>query len=128
MAQSLKSRSQFGTTAVNNLFPNPIQRRDRNAVERLDRVRQLGIQNAHQRIEQMKLIVADFDRTARELEGWIQLEQNRSGVHDPAQFNYSAAATAMIQRRDALKRSRDMLKRSIDELVRQLASSRVTPA
>jgi hypothetical protein len=71
----------------------------------------------------MEAVVADFDRTANELEGWIKAEQNRTRIQDPAHFAYSTSAIAMTQRRDALKRSRETLMRSIDELKRQLADA-----
>jgi flagellar protein FliJ len=60
--------------------------------------------------------MADLNRTANELEGWIQTEQNRTRIHDPADPDYSTTARAMAQRRDNLKRS-------IDELKRQLVSA-----
>jgi prefoldin subunit 5 len=124
MGQSMKSQSQFCITAVLEGSPEPNKGvgQDRRAVERLNRVRQQGIEITRQRIAQMEATIASFDRTANELEGWIQVEQKRTGIHDPANFAYSSSAAAMIQRRDALKRSRDTLQHSIEELKSKLAA------
>jgi prefoldin subunit 5 len=120
----MKSQSQFCITAVLEGSPEPNKGGgpDRRAVERLNRVRQQGIEITRQRIAQMEATIASFDRTANELEGWIQVEQKRTGIHDPANFAYSSSAAAMIQRRDALKRSRDTLQHSIEELKSKLAA------
>ena len=124
MGQSMKSQSQFCITAVLEGSPEPNKGvgPDRRAVERLNRVRQQGIEITRQRIAQMEATIANFDRTANELEGWIQVEQKRTGIHDPANFAYSSSASAMVQRRDALKRSRDTLQHSIEELKSKLAA------
>jgi flagellar FliJ protein len=124
----MKSQSQFCITAVLNEVSDPKRGFGHNyrAVERLKRARRVGIGDTHQRIAQMKATVADFDRTANELEGWIRAEQNRTGIQDPAHLAYSTFAIAMTRRRDALKRSRETLTRSIDDLKRQLADADVT--
>jgi flagellar protein FliJ len=74
-------------------------------------VNRLKLGNNRQRIAQIEAIIADFDKTANELDARIQAEQDRTRIHDPAHFAYSTSATAMIQRRDKLKRSIDELKR-----------------
>jgi flagellar protein FliJ len=123
MGQAMKAQSQFCTTAILNEVsdPNRDYVQEGRTVERLDRVRRVGIEDAHRRIAQMEAIVADFDRTANELGDWIKAEENRTRIQDPAHFAYSASATAMTKRREALKRSRETLMRSIDELKRPLA-------
>jgi len=73
----------------------------------------------------MEATVADFDRTANEIGGWITAEQNRTRIHDPGHFAYSTSAIAMIRRRDALTRSREGLMRTIADLKRQLADADV---
>jgi flagellar FliJ protein len=125
MGQAMKAQSQFCTTAILNEVSDPNRDRvqDQRAVERFQRIGRGGIEDTRRRIAQMDAIVADFDRTANELEGWIKVEENRTRIQDPVHFAYSAAATAMRHRRDALKRSRETLMRSIDELKRQLADA-----
>ena len=123
MGQAMKAQSQFCTTAILNEVSDPNRDRvqDQRAVERLRRVGR-G-EDTRRRMAQMEAIVADFDRTANELGDWIKAEENRTRIQDPAHFAYSAAATAMRHRRDALRRSRETLMRSIDELKRQLADA-----
>jgi hypothetical protein len=63
-------------------------------------------------------MIADFDRMVNTLMSEIQVEQDRTGIHDSAHFAYSTSARAMTQ-------GRDDLNRSIDELRRQLADAKV---
>jgi flagellar protein FliJ len=128
MGQSIKTQSQFCITAALNEVSDPKRDFGHNnkAVESLNRARRVEIDDTRQRIAQVKAIVADFDRTANELEGWIRAEQNRTRIHDPAHFAYSTFAIAMTRRRDALKPSRETLRCSIDELQRQLSGADVT--
>jgi flagellar protein FliJ len=124
----MNSQSQFCITAVLNEVSNPKRGFGYNHgnVRRLNRARRVGIDDTHQQIAQMEATVADFDRTASELEGWIRAEQNRTRIHDPAHLAYSTFAIAMTRRRNALKRSRETLTRSIDDLKRQLADADAT--
>ena len=64
------------------------------------------------RLGQINGMIADFERMVNALTNEIQAEQVRSGVADPAQFNYPATAKAMIQRRDNAMRSIDVLRRA----------------
>jgi flagellar FliJ protein len=68
----------------------------------------------------MEATMADFDKSANDLEEWIRAEQNRTRIDDPAHFAYSTSAASMTRRRDALMRSRETLIRAIEELKRQL--------
>jgi hypothetical protein len=127
MSQPIKIESQFCITAVleGTAGPTKSPGQDRRAVERQHRVRRQGIETTRQRVAQMQAVMADFTRSANELEGWIQAEQKRTGNHDPRHYAYSSSATAMIQRRDALIRSRDLLERSVEELEQRLAGAAV---
>jgi hypothetical protein len=88
---------------------------DRRVGQRLDRL----IERARQRALQIEAMIADFERMANTLESDIRSEEDRTRVHDPAHFAYSAFARAMTQRCDNLKRS-------IGELQRQLADAKST--
>jgi hypothetical protein len=127
MGQSMKkTQSHFCITTVLNEVhdSNKSAGHDHRAVEKINRSRRPGIDDTCQRIAQMETIVADFDRTANELEARIAAEQNRTRIYDPAHFAYSTFAIALTPRRDALKRSRETLRHSIDELKRQLSGRR----
>jgi flagellar protein FliJ len=116
MGQS-RSKSQSCTTAVFN-GGSTNRGENRRSIVRLNRARQLGI--SRQRIVLVEATIAGFDRTGNELELWIKIEQNRSGIHDPAHFAYSTSATSMTRRRDALMRSRETLMRIMEDLKRRL--------
>jgi flagellar protein FliJ len=85
---------------------------------RLDRVKQLAIENTRQRIAQIESTIGNFGGMVTTLEGAIEFEQNQTGIRDPAHFAYSKSAMSMIQRRDNLNHS-------IDELKRQLGSAKL---
>lgn len=126
MGQEMRGQSQFCITPIQRnevSDPNRDRVQDRRAAERLHRVRRVGIEDTRRQIAQIEAIVADFDRTASELEDWIKAEQNRTRIQDPAHFAYSTFAIALTQRRDALQRSSETLMRSIDGLKRQLADA-----
>jgi hypothetical protein len=65
------------------------------------------------RLAQIEIMIADLDGTTKALEGAIQAEQDKTGIHNPAHFAYPTSAKAMIQRRDNLIRSIDKLKRQL---------------
>jgi flagellar protein FliJ len=115
----MRSQSQFCVRSVLNESPTLAPAPGGPNKSLVNRLKQPGIENNRQRVAQIEAIIADFDKTANELDGWIQAEQERTRIHDPAHFAYSTSATAMIQRRDKLKRS-------IDELKRQLADADVS--
>ena len=58
----------------------------------------------------MERMIADFDSMAADLDREILIEQERSGIHDPAHFAYPTYAKAAILRRNNLKRSADELR------------------
>ena len=94
---------------------NPGLVRGRRAIERLNRLKELNLENTRSRAAQIKAMISDFHRMASELEVAIQAEQERTGIHDPAHFAYSTIALAMIRRRDNLKRSINDLNRQLGE-------------
>ena len=91
---------------------DPSQDRDRRIVEKLNRLNQASLVDARRRVAQMEATIASFEKTIRELEGWIEAERRRPGAHAD-----STLASSLTQRRDTLKRS-------IEELERKLAETR----
>jgi len=104
----IEDKSQLINSSLTQRGPN--QDRDRRIVEKLNRLNQASIVDARRRVAQMEATIANFERTIRELEGWIQAEQSRPGVHAD-----STLASSLIQRRDTLKRSIEELKRKLAE-------------
>ena len=94
MGQSMKSQREFCIESVLNEFPalarppsgpNNGLGRDGRVGERLNRLKQLGIENTRLLVAQIEATIADFERMAKGLHGDIQAEQDRTGIHDPAQ-------------------------------------------
>jgi hypothetical protein len=77
----------------------------------------------------LKRLIEDCDRTARELDLEVKNEEDRLKVYDPADVTYSAYAAATALRRDNLKRSGDELRRHLADAEQQLRElgSIVTP-
>jgi hypothetical protein len=73
------------------------------------RRRESQLDDSRQRVTLMERLIADFDRMAADLDREILIEQQRSGIHDPADFAYPLYAKAAMLRRDNLKRSADDL-------------------
>jgi hypothetical protein len=122
----MKTQRNFCLSSVLQEFPAltrpPVDHpqrlhRDRRVGERLDRLRQIGVEAARQRVKQMEAAIADFERRASTLEAEIRAEENLTRIHDVGHFAYSTCARAMTQRRDNLKRS-------IAELRKQLADAK----
>lgn len=117
----MDSQSDFADSVLNeftDLARPPSSRNnsvihDGNVNERLNRQKWLAIGSPRLRIAQVEASIANFSATINALEGAIEVEHVRTGIRDPAHFAYSTAASAMIQRRDNLRRSIDELKRQL---------------
>jgi hypothetical protein len=68
-------------------------------------------------------MIAEFEQLAADLDREIRVEQDRTGIHDPAHFAYSTYAKATRQRRDNLKRSAEGLKAQLDAAKKSLAEA-----
>ncbi|HEX2215921.1 MAG TPA: flagellar export protein FliJ [Xanthobacteraceae bacterium] len=77
--------------------------------ETLIRLKKFQVDEKRRRVAQIESMVADFERMANDLDREIQVEQDKSGIHDPAHYAYPTYAKAAITRRDNLKRSADEL-------------------
>lgn len=73
--------------------------------EPLIRAKKFQIEDARRRLAQIDTMIADFERMAVELDRDIALEEQRSGITDPAHFAYPPLAHAARGRRDNLRRS-----------------------
>jgi flagellar FliJ protein len=83
--------------------------------ETLIRLKKFQVDEKRRRVAQIEAMIAEFERMAAELDREIQLEQERSGIHDPAHFAYPTYAKAAMARRDNLRRSADELRSQLDD-------------
>ena len=87
--------------------------RSKDTMLRLQRFR---FEEKRQQVADIELMIADFNRKLADLDLQIQMEEERTGVSDPAHFNYSMTAKSIRGRRDNLAKS-------ISELEVQMAEA-----
>src|SRR5437660_1482707 len=83
--------------------------------ETLIRLKKFQVDERRRQVAQIESMISEFERISSDLEREIKVEQDRSGIHDPAHFAYPTYAKAAIQRRDNLKRSVQDLKLQLED-------------
>jgi flagellar FliJ protein len=91
--------------------------------ETLIRLKRFQVDEKRRRVSQIESMIAEFERIAADLDREIKVEQDRSGIHDPAHFAYPTYAKAAMQRRENLKRSAADLKLQLDDAKAALAEA-----
>ena len=76
----------------------------------LIRLKRFQVEEKRRQVAQIEVMIAEFDRMARELNDQVLAEQERSGIHDAGHFAYPTFAKAATQRRDNLAASERALK------------------
>lgn len=89
--------------------------------ESLIRLKRFQAEEKRRRVQQIELMIAEFEKMARDLEEQIKIEQERSGIRDQNHFAYPTFAKAASQRRDNLRASAQELQSQLetaqDELI-----------
>jgi len=83
--------------------------------ETLIRLKKFQVEDRRRTVAQIESMISGFERISADLERDIKIEQDRSGIHDPAHFAYPTYAKAAIQRRNNLKRSAHGLKIQLED-------------
>jgi flagellar export protein FliJ len=78
--------------------------------ETLVRLKKFQLDEKRRKVAQIETMIAEFERMANDLDREIRVEQDRSGIHDPAHYAYPTYAKAALARRDNLKHSADELR------------------
>jgi flagellar protein FliJ len=91
--------------------------------ETLIRLKRFQVDEKRRRVTQIETMIAEFERIAGDLDREIKVEQDRSGIHDPAHFAYPTYAKAAMARRENLKRSASDLKLQLDDAKTALAEA-----
>jgi flagellar protein FliJ len=78
--------------------------------EALLRLKTFQVEDKRRKVVQIEGMIAEFERIAGDLDREIRIEQDRSGIHDPAHYAYPTYAKAAIARRDNLRHSADELR------------------
>lgn len=71
------------------------------------------------KVADLEHMIREFDGMANDLDRQIKAEEERTGVRDPAHFNYSTFAKSASQRRDNLRASADGLKDKLEAALRE---------
>ncbi|MCO5732067.1 flagellar export protein FliJ [Rhizobium sp. SSA_523] len=69
----------------------------------LVRLKEFQVNEKRRQLQQLQLMMAEFERMAKELEHQISLEEKKSGITDPNHFAYPTFAKAARQRADNLQ-------------------------
>ncbi|MGA7490811.1 MAG: flagellar export protein FliJ [Xanthobacteraceae bacterium] len=83
--------------------------------ETLIRLKRFRVDERRRRVAQIEAMIAEFGRISTELERDIKIEQDRTGIHDPAHFAYPTYAKAALHRRENLLRSVDDLRVQLED-------------
>lgn len=73
--------------------------------ESLVRLKEFQVNDKRRQLDQIQLMMAEFERMAAELEYQIAAEEKKAGITDPAHFAYPTFAKAARQRADNLQGS-----------------------
>jgi flagellar export protein FliJ len=73
--------------------------------ENLVRLKQFQVNEKRRQLQQLDMMIAEFDRMATELEVQINAEEKKAGISDINHFAYPTFARAARLRRDNLKNS-----------------------
>jgi flagellar FliJ protein len=83
-------------------------------IQRRARLKRFQVDEKRRGVTQIESMIAELERIAADLDQEIKVEQDRSGIHDPAHFAYPTYAKAAMQRRENLRRSAADLKLQLD--------------
>jgi flagellar FliJ protein len=83
------------------------------------RLRRRDVDDKIRKVEDLERIIREFEHMAVDLERQIQIEEDRTGIRDPAHFSYSTFAKSAAQRRDNLKTSTDGLREQLAGAIRE---------
>jgi hypothetical protein len=73
--------------------------------ESLVRLKEFQVTEKRRQLQQLQLMMSEFERMAKELENQIAIEEKKSGITDPTHFAYPTFAKAARQRADNLQNS-----------------------
>jgi len=73
------------------------------------KLKMFQLQERHRQLEQINVMMAEFERMVAQLDRQIELEEKKAGENDPSHFAYPPLACAARHRRDNLRYSIDEL-------------------
>ncbi|MDF1633652.1 flagellar export protein FliJ [Mycoplana sp. MJR14] len=70
--------------------------------ESLVRLKEFQVKEKRRQLNQLQMMMSEFERMSKELESQIAIEEKKSGISDPNHFAYPTFAKAARQRADNL--------------------------
>ncbi|MDI7860642.1 flagellar export protein FliJ [Rhizobiaceae bacterium n13] len=67
------------------------------------RLKEFQVNEKRRQLQQLQMMMSEFDRMAKDLESQITLEEKKTGITDPNHFAYPTFAKAARQRADNLQ-------------------------
>ena len=67
------------------------------------RLKEFQVNEKRRQLQQLQMMMSEFDRMAKDLENQIVLEEKKTGITDPNHFAYPTFAKAARQRADNLQ-------------------------
>lgn len=89
----------------------------------LIRLKKFQVDEKRRQVQQIDMMIADFERMATELDQQIQLEQQKTGIADVSHFAYSTFAKAAMVRRDNLRNSSNDMRTKLETAQDELAEA-----
>jgi flagellar FliJ protein len=86
------------------------------AREKLIRQKRMQVSEVTRKIAQIEAMIAELEQLGSLLARDIKIEEDRSGIHDPANFAYSTYAKTARQRHENIQRSIRDLGKKLDAL------------
>jgi flagellar export protein FliJ len=71
--------------------------------ESLVRLKEFQVNEKRRQLQQLQMMMGEFDRMTKDLETQIVIEEKKSGISDPNHFAYPTFAKAARQRADNLQ-------------------------
>jgi flagellar export protein FliJ len=98
--------------------------------ENIVRLKQFQVNEKRRQLQQLDLMIAEFDRMATELDLQVAAEEKKAGITDINHFAYPTFAKAARQRRDNLKNSQHdlLLQRNTAESILAEAEAELSKA
>ncbi len=98
--------------------------------ENIVRLKQFQVNEKRRQLQQLDVMIAEFDRMATELDLQVAAEEKKAGITDINHFAYPTFAKAARQRRDNLKNSQHdlLLQRNTAESILVEAEAELSKA
>ena len=90
--------------------------------ETLLRLHRFRTEEKRRQVADIEFMIQDFTRKFDDLDAQVKFEESRTGVTDPAHFNYSLSAKSARARRDNLLRSIGELRDQLNDAQLHLAN------